>query len=226
MIAVGKIREVAAAGLGLIYPANCSGCAMPRAGNTVSTLCGNCEDALVRVTGPRCEVCGEVFDDRGDGGAPCTNCSGRDFDFRFAVAEYRARGLGRDLVHRFKYLGQFYLCRPLGWMLGSALRDERIVGEDWLMATVPLHPRRRRERGYNQAEEICRIASRLRGWPMVNALRRRRDTIHQARLDREQRLGNLSGAFGLCRSRRTRLRIAGSRIILVDDVFTTGGDHE
>lgn len=90
------------------------------------------------------------------------------------------------------------------------------------MVAVPLHRRRQRQREYNQAEEICRVASRMRGWPMVDALRRGRDTVHQAGLDREQRLGNLSGAFRLRRSRRARHRLAGSRIILVDDVFTTG----
>ena len=219
---VEKIQAVMSAGLGLLYPSNCSGCAAPRAGNTVSTLCANCEDALIRATGPRCRICGESSDDRGEGGAPCINCSGREFDFSCAVAEFKARGLGRDLVHRFKYLRQFYLCRPLGWMLDCALRDERVVGEDWLMVPVPLHRKRRREREYNQAEEICRVVSRMRRWPMVDALRRSRDTSHQVRLDREQRLSNLSGAFDLRRSIWTRRRIAGSRIILVDDVFTTG----
>jgi competence protein ComFC len=216
------LKSVALAALNLLYPRRCAGCSAPVAVRAGSMLCAKCEGALIRATGPRCAVCGEVFEDRGEGGAPCSNCGDREYAFTFAVAEFRARGLGRDLIHRFKYQRQYHLCQPLGWMLGEALGDSRIDGEDWVLVPVPLHWKRRRERQYNQAEEICRVAGRARGWMVVNALWRRRDTIHQARLDREQRLDNLEGAFGLRRSRSLRSRIEGARVLLVDDVFTTG----
>lgn len=208
--------------LGLVYPRVCAGCAKPVAAVTESSLCQECERELIPIVAPFCEVCGESFDAAAGGPFQCLNCEGRRFHFEFAVAGYRARGRARELIHRFKYRGEFHLCRVLGWMLEAALLDERIGSEEWVMVPVPLHSRRRREREYNQAAELCRMVRRRRGWRVVDALRRTRYTVPQARLDREDRLGNLDGAFELRPSKRRREAIRQRRIIVVDDVLTTG----
>ncbi len=89
----------------------------------------------------------------------------------------------------------------------------------WLITPVPLHPRRFRERRFNQSAELARLLSGLSGIPCAGLLRRTRYTTTQVGLDRRQRRKNLAGAFAL--APRATLA-AGQSILLVDDVFTTG----
>jgi len=130
----------------------------------------------------------------------------------------------RQLVHHFKYRRQLYLRRTLAELFRRGLGDRRIdAAEPWVFVPVPLHARKRRERGFNQAEEIARLAGMATGHPMFPALRRTRYTESQAGLTRQQRLANLEGAFALRRPGSwTRRRLAGRPVLLVDDVFTTG----
>jgi ComF family protein len=133
--------------------------------------------------------------------------------------------LGRELLRRFKYQGEYHLRVVLASLLEPALNDPRIAAQgDWVLVPVPLHPRRRREREFNQAAEISRIAGARFGIENIDALKRVRYTTQQAHLDRRERLSNLQGAFQL-RDRRARLK--GRNVLLVDDVFTTGATvHE
>ncbi|MCP4846320.1 MAG: ComF family protein [Verrucomicrobiaceae bacterium] len=111
----------------------------------------------------------------------------------------------------------------LGKLAESALDDPRIGGgKGWLLVPVPLHRRRKRERGYNQATEIASAISRTRTLPMCRALHRTRYTSSQAQLTRKERLGNLHGAFALRPSLSVHSVIKGARILLIDDMFTTG----
>jgi ComF family protein len=106
-----------------------------------------------------------------------------------------------------------------------ALADARLAGADWLMVPVPLHPRKLRERRFNQSAELARTLTRLSGTPFHEALRRTRYTSSQAGLDREDRLKNLRGAFAV--RPRAGPHVEGRNILLVDDVFTTGATaHE
>jgi len=129
-------------------------------------------------------------------------------------------------VHQFKYRGQFFLARLLGEMLEQALEDPRIAEDaesgEWVLVPVPLHARRLREREFNQAEELSREVACRRGLPSVNALRRIRYTRRQAKLDRAERLTNLRGAFEISPKPREGKAIVGKRVLLVDDVLTTG----
>ena len=85
-----------------------------------------------------------------------------------------------------------------------------------LAVPAPMHPRRERKRGYNQAELLCRELARMLGCPYAQALRKLRNTRQQARLDHEARTRNLEGSVGVCADVRGRV------ILLVDDVYTTG----
>ena len=132
----------------------------------------------------------------------------------------------RDLIVRFKYRGERHLRRALADWLAEALLDPRLarLPADALVP-VPLHPRRRRERGYNQAEECCRLLGRRAGLAVWPVLRRARYTGPPTLLNREERSKNLSGAFVLAGGwtvRRWRQRIDGADLLLVDDVFTSG----
>ena len=120
----------------------------------------------------------------------------------------------RELIHVYKYGRVKTLARPLGGLLAAALpRDERFDA----MAPAPLHWRRQWQRGFNQSELLARDLARRTGIPVVHALRRVRSTSIQAGLINTARRKNVAGAF----CARPRL-VAGKRILLIDDVMTTG----
>ena len=130
------------------------------------------------------------------------------------------------LIVRFKYRGEHHLRRALVGWLAEALLDPRIARRPAdALVPVPLHPRRRRERGYNQAETCCRLLGRQVGLPVWPVLCRARYTGTQTLLSREERAKNLSGAFALAggwMARRRKREIWGADLLLVDDVFTSG----
>lgn len=217
------LKTVRDGALGLVYPRVCVGCELPLEADGELWLCENCKPELKPVEPPYCDTCGQPFDGVMARGFRCSNCREIDLAFDFAVGAYRAEGLARELVHRFKYEKQHYLCALLGEMLRDALSDDRLNGEpekDWLLVPVPLHPRRLREREFNQAAELCRVfrrEGRPAGFEYGDLLKRTRYTRRQANLDRADRLTNLEGAFAM---RRDGVR--GRPVLLVDDVLTTG----
>jgi ComF family protein len=120
-----------------------------------------------------------------------------------------------EAVRRFKYQGRCELGRPLGELL--AARALPFAGRIDCVMPIPLHPERLRERGYNQSALLARPLSRALGVPLdVRTLVRVRPTRVQAGLPREARLQNVEGAF------RARLRGPAMRVLLIDDVRTTG----
>ena len=172
---------------------------------------------------PFCKICGEPFEGVAGSAFRCGNCAYRKFHFEFAIAGYRSIGPARDLIHAFKYGRRFALRQQLGELLLRGFEDPRIAGRSaGMLVPVPLHHRKRRERGFNQAEEIARVAAKELGLPVVNCLRRLRYTDTQAHMHRNQRLHNMRGAVGLARSERSRSRLEGATVYLIDDVLTTG----
>ena len=132
---------------------------------------------------------------------------------------YRSRAIVRDLILRFKYQRQHHLRRPLAGWLAETLEDERIRRQPVdALIPVPLHPRRERERGFNQAAALAALLARPAGLRVVAALRRVRWTETQTRFERSERLENLRDAFAV----RARHPVRGAHVVLVDDVFTTG----
>lgn len=113
----------------------------------------------------------------------------------------------------FKFHNMPWLAEVLAAELAPALPADYD-----LLVPVPLHRYRIRERGYNQSELLVKALSRQTGIPWKNSLERIRNTPHQTGLNREQRLKNLDGAFAAKRGGE----VTGKRVILVDDVFTTG----
>jgi len=212
----------------LIWPRLCPGCGDPLARDRFPALCEPCGYGLHPLDAPFCEVCGERFHGALEGTMSCWNCRGRDLAFGFARSGYHAHELVRDLIHRFKYGREIALATLLGQLLLRNWEDHRVARRrDWLLVPVPLHGRKERERHFNQADELCRVAAAETGLERVSLLRRTRDTGSQARLDRGERQENLRGAFALSRKRRIRERAEGASILLVDDVFTTGSTaHE
>lgn len=164
-------------------------------------------------------VCGQPY----AGALPqefrCMNCGDRELAFEFATAAYRSRGVVRELVHEFKYNRRTHLRHLLARMLCEGFRDPRVgrFGPEAIVP-VPLHPARRREREFNQAEVLGRLAGERLGLPVAEGLRRMRYTLTQTNFHREERFGNLEGAFQV----QPGHGFEGRRLVLVDDVLTTG----
>ncbi|HEY1263027.1 MAG TPA: ComF family protein [Terriglobales bacterium] len=137
----------------------------------------------------------------------------RGFDAAYCYGAYE--GTLRELIHLFKYRRIESLARPLGDFAMAALpRDERFD----CLTPVPLHWWRQWKRGFNQSELLARAISRRSGIPVVRALRRARSTAAQAGLSNSGRRRNVADAFLW----RPKQPVAGRRILLLDDVMTTG----
>lgn len=216
----------------LIYPRLCCVCKVPLAldaprEGSRAWFCKVCEEELPLVEPPYCMVCGEVYDGSFTNEFRCMNCDGRRLQFEFAVAACRAEGAIRELVHQFKYERRLQLRGPLATLMLRTFAEPRLADEnlaDWLLVPVPLHRSREQDREFNQSWELCVRLSGLTGIRAVNALARVRETETQASLDRDERLKNLRGAFALRKTWRweEKLVLEDRRILLVDDVFTTG----
>ena len=137
----------------------------------------------------------------------------RGFDAVYCFGSYE--GLLREWIHLYKYAGIKPLARPLGKLLAAAVPGEEKFDA---IVPVPLHWLRRWHRGFNQSEILARSLGKHLGVPLLSALRRTRSTRVQAGLSNTARRQNVAQAF---RSRR-RQTVAGMRILLVDDVMTTG----
>lgn len=169
---------------------------------------------------PFCRRCGESFAAGPLEEIVCTNCRGQKWWIECARAPYRAVGPVRHAVHGFKYRGQFHRLPQLArWMEEGYRRFYAQGGEPWQgLVPVPLHPARQREREFNQAHELARLLARSTGLKLFPALERVRPTATQARLRRSERLRNLQGAFRI----RKGFDARGMRLLLLDDVLTTG----
>ncbi len=151
-----------------------------------------------------------------DAEGKCALCrSGlRGFDAAYCFGAYE--GTLRELIHLYKYGRIQTMWRPLADLLASALPlDERFDA----VTPVPLHWRKRWQRGFNQSDLLAREIARRRGIPAVNALRRVRYTESQAGLSNTGRRKNVAAAF---ECRRAGQALAGKRVLLIDDVMTTG----
>lgn len=187
-------------------------------------MCDACLGRIVPLEGTLCSTCGEKLSGSrfvGDSAPLCELCRRVRPRFRKAAAYGAYEGALRDLLHVFKYQRVRPAARLLAGLLSEAIAAAGIAGP-FLLIPVPLAAGKQRVRGFNQAEEIARAFMRLRpdaGIQLDTAsLVRARETVSQTGLTRHQRQANLRGAFAV--SRRERIR--GHKILLVDDVMTTG----
>jgi ComF family protein len=127
-------------------------------------------------------------------------------------------GTLRQAIHMFKYRGGLQFAQHFGRLLAERGRRFFEVCELDLVAAVPLHRSRLRQRGYNQALELARFVSSAWDVPLsIEGLARTKQTPQQAALTRQERAANIRGAFAW-----TGPRLAGRRVLLVDDVYTSG----
>ena len=157
--------------------------------------------------------------DSAEEGPLCGACRRRPPAFAYARAALRYEDTARDAVQALKFGGHRAMAAPLADLTVSALAGGWPAGPPDLLVPVPLHPRRERERGFNQAALIARRLGRAWGCEVrPDVLARVVATESQTALDSAARLANVRGAFRLRRPER----VAGRHVILVDDVLTTG----
>jgi ComF family protein len=212
------VKRTSAGLFSLVFPDNCRICEAPLTRVSRVPVCDACLLSPEPSTAEHyCVSCHTPFlNDRPlDGDGRCRLCrrglSG--FDAAFAFGDYD--GVLRKLVQLFKYGKIPTLSAPLGAMLARALPRERAF--DAIVA-MPMHWRRRWQRGFNQSALLAEELARRTGLPVLAAVRRKKGTPPQAGLTAAQRRANVSGAFEIRKAGVVR----GKRIVLVDDVFTTG----
>ena len=207
------ISRLASASLDLLYPPKCVGC--EKEGRF---LCASCLDTLPHLLPPFCLRCSQPIT-RGDA---CRRCLSSPLDIDGIVAPFRMEGAAREAVHRLKYSNLRAISPLLGELLADFLVARQIHGD--ILVPVPLHHRRERQRGYNQAALLAREVGERLGLPVLpDALARSKDTPSQTgRSQAEDRRANVQGSFrcpdpGL---------VKGLNVLLVDDVCTTGATLE
>jgi ComF family protein len=230
-LAMCFIPRVADAILAVALAPQCAACQQPLERPLAGPVCQSCWSSIRWLTPPLCEACGDPLPSWRSFSRESTLCPRcrrrpRSIDRGASLGEYA--GSLRAIVHAFKYDGR----RSLAPRLAALMRESaaELIGGADLAVPVPLHPRRLRSRGFNQAADLARNL----GLPVLSALVRTRATTPQIELPASRRHRNVQGAFALAGLRglrkmgqsATRSRLLEACVLLVDDVSTTGATLE
>jgi ComF family protein len=216
----GGVREVADRALDLVFPRSCVACEDPvDESSRYRFVCSPCSRLLTIAHQPACKTCGFPFFGAVETERSCPHCLELLPLFREARTAVLMKGPARRMIHELKYRGQVHLMKDIRQIFSEA---EGLLefARGSVLLPVPLHPRKRRERGFNQSRLLAEcVAGLTSGAQVADGLERVKDTESQTHLDRERRKRNLKNAFAM----RPNCGLhSDSRFILVDDVFTTG----
>ncbi len=205
--------------LDFFLPPKCPLCATPLASSAAERPCPSCLSEIKFFSSPLCPRCGIGFSSPADQDHLCSRCLSGEWTFGKARALGPYEGKILEAISRFKFGGVARLAIPLGALLAEYTAPEFPSSSVDLVIPVPLHPRRLRERGFNQSLLLARQVSRRRSIPLnFTALRRTRQTHPQTQLSGPERRKNVRGAFAVGEP----ATVADRKILLIDDVFTTG----
>ncbi len=206
-------------GLNLLYPPVCQLCRAQRAEAREGFVCEQCRSRVRFIRAPFCQRCGLPFDGDLTTTFICTNCNDLKLYFTSAHAAVVAKTVVLEAIHHFKYSHALWFENFLAGLLIQVAAPILASGTWHHLVPVPLHPVKLREREFNQAALLAAQLSRATKIPMSeNILRRVHPTATQTLLTRTARAANMKNAFAV----RQGTRLDGQRIVLVDDVFTTG----
>ncbi|MEQ1912192.1 MAG: ComF family protein [Vicinamibacterales bacterium] len=205
--------------LAVVLAPSCAACHETLRRPTCGCVCSSCWNSVITQAEPHCDRCGDCSQPQtiSSSSRSCVRCADTTAHVTRARAIGPYAGALRDIVHALKYDGRRSLAKPLAERM-------RHVGEDLVLRAsvavpVPLHPARRRERGFNQAADLAHHI----GLPVVSALSRVRATPSQTTLHAVDRHANVHGAF---RATRRVHDLRGATVLVVDDVRTTGATLE
>jgi ComF family protein len=207
--------------LDALLPPHCLLC--ENAVDAQGALCAGCFAGLSFVTEPCCHRCGVPFPRAGGAqrgeGLLCPFCVHRPPPFETARAAFRYDGASQRLILPFKHGDRTELAAPLARHMARA--GAALLGRAEVLAPVPLHPRRLLMRRYNQAALLSARLARIAGKPhLPGLLRRRRATPRLGEASAAERAAMVAGVFSVSRNGAERIR--GRRVLLVDDVLTSG----
>ena len=201
--------------LDLVFPPHCASC--KRGGHI---LCPTCLAQLQPAMPPRCAHCYGGLNADGT----CSACRYYPLRMNGLRAFGHYEGTLRACIHALKYDGVTRLAQPLGHLLARTYHTHSLQAD--LLVPVPLHSERQQQRGYNHASLLAEACSRELGIPVKEELvMRQRATAAQVGLGQQKRRQNVAGAFR-CTSASLSRQLAGRRVLLIDDVCTTGATIE
>ncbi len=207
------------AGLGFFYPEVCQQCGNERATPDEGYIGANCWNDVRFIRPPYCGRCGLPFE--GDLTTPfeCSNCREVELHFAYARSAVAARGLVLDIIHRYKYSRALWFEPFLADLLVREAVPVLRQGPWDMIVPVPLHPLKKAEREFNQAERLARRLAAAVPLPLVTrCVARVTPTRTQTLLSRAERAANVRHAFVVKHPGPVQRK----RIVLVDDVLTTG----
>ena len=225
-----SLRQFAAGLADVVFPPTCVHCralvetetdtAVDETEERFRHLCARCVAQIDFVQPPHCTTCGHPFYGVVEGDRMCVKCEGLEPAFREGCTAVLFKGPVRSLVIELKYHRGLHVLADMAEVFRRSPHVlERVRGA--ILVPVPLHPRKARERGYNQALLLAETLARVAGEEtrVAPLLTRAVDTQTQTAFDRRTRMANLKNAFALARGAAIDSAI---HYVLVDDVFTTG----
>jgi len=219
--AAGGWRGLGRALRDVFFPPSCLHCGgLVTEASPLRHVCAACEPLILRVEAPACPCCGHPYFGETAGEQLCVHCEGLAPAFHEGRTAVLFRGPARALVHTLKYRQGLFVLEDMAELIATNAHAADFL-RGAALVPVPLHPRKERERGYNQSRELAAaVAARLgAGTRVLELLRREADTRTQTNLDRDQRRANLKNAFALAPG---VVITTDFRYVLLDDVFTTG----
>jgi competence protein ComFC len=213
------LRSFLDGGLGLFYPNVCQICGEERATPAEGYVGPKCWNQVRFITPPFCSRCGLPAEGEITNAFVCSNCEALQLNFRNAQAAVLANSFMLQVIHRYKYGRALYFEPFLADLLQRQAKPV-LQMEKWdFIVPVPLHPVKEREREFNQAERLALHLSRATNIPINKHLVERIEaTSTQTALTRKERIANMKGAF----APKKGVKLSGQRIVLLDDVMTTG----
>jgi len=194
-----------------LFPIRCLGC-----GKFDEWICTDCHSTLPILTQQHCPICKKHVTINGIVCPKCHETTKDSFDGVFVASYYHDKLLKKS-IHYYKYRFVRNLSEPLSLLLAQALQNSTLSAPD-IIIPVPLHKRRHRWRGFNQANDLA-LALNLQISVITDILVRVRYTVPQVRMkNKNKRQENLNNAFAL----KDSSQIIGKDILLIDDVMTTG----
>jgi ComF family protein len=206
--------------LDVVFPRSCVHCGGLAERGRLRHLCPACEKLLFVVGPPHCPTCGHPYFGEMTENRLCPHCEELDPEFGEGKTAILLKGPGRSLVHALKYHRALHVLEDIAAIMATAPGYADYL-RGAVLVPVPLHPRKLRERGYNQSRLLaeCALQAAGGGATIGELLRRVVDTETQTHYDRAARQKNLKNAFAMAPGATITPTL---RYLLVDDVFTTG----
>lgn len=200
-----------------IYPAQCRCCGKPMGIGKVPYICDECWNSIELIEKPFCEICGKPLT---EAEVVCKRCKENPPIFSKARAIVRYNEPIRQAIHLLKYEKKRVMLKHLSVLIKERLPNLLVIGNYDYLLPVPLHKKRLRKRGFNQAELIGKIIEHSFGVQMdSDNLARIKNTLPQSSLKTsEEKHQNVHEAFIL----QNPEKIKGKKILIVDDILTTG----